>query len=137
MAAAAEREASVKVSLDSAEFLGELRKMASELKDKSEKGKKDFKALAAGIDAAKGSMSGLASTAKQGLSYALTFGGAFSTGAAVKQVVALDERFRALAFRATTASGALVTVDDVSQMVNRSAAAASRDLDEMTRAFEE
>lgn len=134
---AGEREASVKVSLNSAEFLGELRKMAQELKEKSEEGRRKFQHLGKGIDAAKSAMSGLAATAKQGLGMALTFGGAFSTQAAIRNTVALDERLRALAFRATTATGKLVTAADVNLIVDRSAAKASRTTDEMAGAFEE
>ena len=58
--------------------------MAEELKRKSEEGKRQFKGIAAGVDAAKSAMSRMAETAKRGLTFAAGLGGTFSAGAAIK-----------------------------------------------------
>jgi Phage-related minor tail protein len=134
--AAGEREAAIKVNLDSAEFLGELRRMAVDLKKTSEEGKRQFKGIAAGVNAAKSAMSRMADTAKRGLSTVLTLGGAFSFGAAVKGAVELDTRMRALSFRVATATGQMRDSREIQNLLERSATMTGRSTEEMAGAFD-
>lgn len=111
--------------------------MAVDLKKTSEDGKREFKGIAAGIDAAKSSMSRMADTAKRGLTTAITLGGTFSLAAAVKSTLELDTKFRSLAFRAQTAGNRMATAADIQLTVDRSAAKASRTTEEMAEAFDQ
>lgn len=136
MAEGAERAASVKLSLDSGEYLVELRKVGDENKRVATEGKKRFDAMGKGIDAAKGSLRGMLSTAKDGLTTLASLGGAFTAANAMKQAVELNARFRHLAETASDASGRMVSYRDIQTEVERATALTSRTSDEMTASFE-
>ncbi len=133
--AGAERAASVKLSLDSGEYLVQLRKVGDENARVADAGKRKFDAMGKGIDGAKGAMRSLWSTAKDGIRTLTTLGGAFTAASAAKQAVDLQAKFRMIANQASNASGAMVTASQVQMDVARSAAIASRTSGEMVTVF--
>lgn len=133
---AGEGESAVKVTLDSAEFLGELRKMATELKKTSDDGKKNFKGIGAGIDAAKGKMREMAGTAKTALKAVVSLGGTFSFAQGIRGAAALDARMRALAFRIEVATKKGIDHRDLQVELDRAGAKTSRTTEEMATAFD-
>lgn len=133
---AGEGESAVKVTLDSAEFLGELRKMAQGLKQAGDDGKRKFQGLSKGIDAAKGKMREMAGTAKTALKAVATLGGAVSFGAGIKGAVALDAKMRALAFRVEVATQKGTDHMAMQRDLERVAAKTSRTTEEMATAFD-
>jgi len=134
---AGEGEAAVKVSLDSAEFLGELRRMATELKKAGDEGKKNFKGIGAGVDAAKGKMREMAGTAKTALKAVISLGGAFSFAQGIRGATDLDARMRALAFRIEVATKKGQDHRELQTELERAAASTSRTTEEMAGAFDE
>lgn len=137
MAEGAERAASVKLTLDSGEYLVELKRVGNENKRVGDEGKKKFDAMGKGIDAAKGSLKGMLNTAKDGITTLATLGGAFTVANAVKGAVELQARFRHLADSASDVSGVLVTARDIQTDVSRATALTSRTSDELTGSFEQ
>lgn len=136
MAEGAERAASVKLSLDSGEYLVELRKVGEENSRVATDSKKRFDAMGKGIDAAKGSLRGMLDAAKNGLTTLGTLGGAFTAANSVKQAVELNARFRHLAETASDASGRMLSYRDIQTEVERASALTSRTSDELTSSFE-
>jgi hypothetical protein len=137
MAEGAERAASVKLTLDSGEYLVELKRVGNENKKTADESKKRFDAMGKGIDGAKGALKGMLQTAKDGITTLGTLGGAFSAANALKNAVQLDARFRHLADAASDASGSMVTARDIQTDVARTAALTSRTSDELTGSFEQ
>lgn len=137
MAEGAERAASVKLTLDSGEYLVELKRVGNENKKTSDEGKKQFDAMGKGIDGAKGALKGMLQTAKDGISTLGTLGGAFTVANSLKSAVELQARFRHLADSASDVSGSLVSVSDIQRDVARAGALTSRTSDEMTGSFEQ
>jgi hypothetical protein len=137
VAESGERPASIKLTLDAGEYLVELKKVGEQNKKTSDDGQRKFKAMGAGIDAAKRSLGGMLDTAKQGIRTLATLGGAFTVGQSVKGAVELQAQYRQLAFNASEATGSLITAKDVQLTVDRVAAKTTRTNEELTKSYVE
>ena len=129
------REAAVKLTLDGAQFSVSIKKVGDAVEKTAERGKRSMSVFGAGIGAARKSMNDLGGAVKRTLGMALTFGGAFSVGTAIKGAVELQSTYTRLAFRIQTATGAMTRGVDVQQIIERSAARTSRTNEEMAATF--
>jgi minor tail protein len=130
-----EREASVKLTLDGAQFMIAIKKVGDDVDKTSARGKKSITALGAGINSAKKSMQELGGVAKRTLGMVATFGGAFSVGTAIKGAVQLQATYSDLAYGIERGTGQLMRAADVQKIVERSAAKTSRTNEEMAQTF--
>jgi hypothetical protein len=131
----AEREAAVKLTLDNAQFVVSIKRAGDEVDKVGARGKKSLGLWSVGADAAKKSVMDLGGAVKRTLGLAVTLGGAFSMGAALKTTIALQSQYARLAFRIQQSNGQMLRTADVQQIVERASAATGRTNAEMVDTF--
>lgn len=117
----AEREASVKLTLDDAEYLVTMRKAGDEADKAGRKGQKAMGLFGAGIEGAKESMKGMGDMAKKAVGLVTGLAAGFSVGSALKTQVELQAHFKQLAFRVSRANGELVRHEELQHEVEAAA----------------
>lgn len=133
----ADREASVRVTLDNSQFIVSIKRTGDETDKLGQKGKKTGTLLSDAFKGAKGAISDLGRSIGGAVKLAATFGGAFTLGGALKDALALQASYRTLAFRVQTATGQMVKAADVQGITERAASKTTRTTEEMTKAFDD
>lgn len=132
----AEREASVKLTLDDAEYIVSMRKAGDEAEKTGRKGQKAMGLFGTGIDGAKKSLQSLGDMAKKATGLVTGLAAGFSVGAALKGAIELDARFKTLAFRVQTATGEMTRAVDIQTIAEQAASRTGRTTAEMADAFD-
>lgn len=127
----------LRLTLDSGDFIGNLRKVSQATDAAGKKGQKSFKAMSKGLDAAKRSAAGLGSKLKSGVALVGSLGAAMVGVGTVKAAVSLDAQYRKLAFSIRVATKEAHTTAQVQGQVNQAAADSARTSEEMAGAFAE
>lgn len=133
----AEREASVKLTLDDAQYIVELRKAGDEADKTGKKGAKAMGLFSKGIAGAKSSLKELSGGIGKVTGLVTGLMGGFSVGSAVQGAVRLDSTFKRLAFRMSQATGEQVRSVDVQREAEQAAAKTGRRTVEMADAYEQ
>ena len=132
----AQREASVRLTLDDGDYLVQLRKAGDEGEKAGRRGQKGMDLFGAGIKGVKSQLSGLRDTAGKALGLVTGLAAGFSVGSAIKGAVALDSKFKTLAFRVQVATGELTKSTTIQAMAEQAAIRTGRTTGEMADAFD-
>jgi hypothetical protein len=132
-----QREAAVKLTLDSGQFAVAIKKTGDEVDKLGTKGKKSMDLFGTGMNAAKRSLGEIGGAIKNTLKMALTLGGAFSVGTAVREAVKLRSSYARLSFSIRTATGGMTSANDVQQIVEHSAAKSAQTNSDMAATFDQ
>lgn len=133
----AEREASVKLTLDDAEYVVTMRKAGDEAEKAGRKGQKAMGLFGAGIEGAKEGLKGLSGMAAKATGLVTGLAAGFSVGNAVKGAVELDAKFKQLAFTLSIANQQQINAAEIQHDVETAAARSGRRTAELADAFEE
>jgi hypothetical protein len=132
------RQAGVKLTLENAQFLTSIKRSGEAVRKMStDSGKTLRDQFGAGADAAKRSIMGLSGELRSASRWALTLGGAFTLGNAIKDAVHLQRSYRQIAFGVRDASGAMLKAVDVQRITERAAAATGQSNEDMAQSFRE
>lgn len=132
-----QREASVKLTLDDGEYVVSMRKAGDEAEKAGKKGEKGMKLFAAATKGAKDGVSSFAGTVQKATGLVTGLAAGFSVGSAIKGVVELDSKYKALAFRLSVANKEQVRAIDIQNMAERAAAKTGRRTAEIVDIFDE
>lgn len=112
--AGSEREASVKLTLKSGSFLVSLKELAGENEKAAKRTENAWKkAGVAGLKALKAEIGDTFSSLKTAVKTAVTLGGAFSFGSAIRGAIESQSQFRNLAFAVKAGTGEIVKWNDL------------------------
>lgn len=132
-----EREASVKLTLDSGQYLVELRKLGDASEQVGKRAAKGTTAWNSALTGVKSQFGALGSQVKSLISTAATLGGAFTLGSAIKGAVDLQSRLSDLAFRVQIATKRTTDWRDLQRQLEPVAMRTSRSTTELAEAFDQ
>lgn len=135
MADGVNKEAQVRLRLDSSEYIVELKRVGDENEKVAKKGKKGFLDMGKGIDAVKNELKGVGGKLREVTTMALTMGGAFSMGMAIKNTMALQTQLVGLQNEMERATGRTVDLRDIQEDLERAGAKTGRTTVEMVGAM--
>jgi hypothetical protein len=133
----AQREASVKLTLDDGEYIVAMRKAGDEGENAGKKGAKGMSLFTAGIKGAKEGLSTFGGTVQKVTGLVTGLAAGFSVGSALKGATELDAKFKQLAFRMSVANQQQIKAGEIQQFVERAAAKTGRRTAELADAFDE
>jgi len=133
----AEREASVKLTLDDSQYIVELRKAGDAAESSGKKGAKAMGLFGHGIKGATSELKSLAGTASKAMGLVTGLAGGFTVAGALKGAVELDSAFKRLAFRVSQATGEQVKATEIQRVAEQAAAKTGRRTAEMAEAYEQ
>jgi hypothetical protein len=132
------RPASVRLTLENSQFIAQLKRANEGVTRMAQEANKALRdQFGAGADAAKRSISGLAGSLKTAATMAITFGGAFSVGNALRDTAKLQGQYRQVAFGIRDANGQLMKSADVQRLVERAAAKTGQTNGDMLKSFKD
>lgn len=129
--------ANLRLNLDSSEFLASLRKVGETTDKVTNKGKRQFKHMGAGMASAKKSAMSLNNSIKSGVALVGSMAAAYVGLHSVKAAVDLDKQHRKLAFNIRFGNDQLMESADILKIVQDAADETGRTSEEMTAAFAE
>lgn len=133
----AEREASVKLTLDDGQYIVQLKKAGDAAADAGKKGQKGMDLFGHGIKGAKEQLKGLNDVAGKAIGLVTGLAAGFSVGSALKNTVALNSQFKQLAFRVSRARDEQVRAIDIQRLAEQAAARTGTRTAEMAQAYDE
>lgn len=131
------REAAVRLTLSNAQFVTSMKQAGDTVQSTAMRGKRSMDAFGASADKVKGRIDAIGGAARTAARFALTLGGAFTVGNAIKNALTLQQTYRHIAFGVRRANGEMLRAADVQRIVERSAAAAGQKNAEMAGTFRE
>lgn len=129
------REAAVRLTLSNAQFVTSIKRAGDVVQDVTHKGKRGMDAFGASADRVKGKIVAMGGAARTAMRYAVSLGGAFTVGNAIKGAVQLQRSYRQIAFGVREANGAMLKAVDVQKLVERTAAATGNKNEDMAQSF--
>lgn len=129
------REAAVRLTLSNAQFVTSMKQAGDVVQGTALRGKKSMDAFGASADKVKGKIDAIGGAARTATRFALSLGGAFTVGSAMKDAVVLQRTYRQIAFGVRDANGQMLRAADVQRIAERSAAAAGKKNAEMASTF--
>jgi len=131
----AEREASVKLTLDNGQFIVSLRRAGDAVEDVQKKAAKSASAWTAGLNGAKSAIGSLSGMVKQVVGAAAGLGGAFALGSGIHQAISLREQFRTIEFQIRKTGNATANWEDLLNKARTAAIATGHSTGEMGEAM--
>lgn len=130
-----ERQAAVKLTLDSGQFVVSLKQVGSKTEQLAREGKKVGDTFGGALKSADRAATNFAHRLGGLARDALTLGGAFTLGKGIKDTIEMQGRIRALAFSISNATGEQVKAVDVQRDLEHAAGKTSRTTAEMLDVF--
>jgi minor tail protein len=133
----AEREASIKLTLDDGQFVASMGKSGDAAVKAAQRSERAMQVLGAGVQKATANVKQLGSTARSSLGMVSGLLGGLTFGSALKGAVELDSKFKQLAFRVSTATREQVKHTDLLRLAEQAAVKTGRRTAEMADAYDQ
>jgi hypothetical protein len=133
----AEREASIKLTLDDGQFVAGMGKAGDAAVKSAQRSERAMQVFGAGVQKATGSVRQLGATARSSLGMVSGLLGGLTFGSALKGAVELDSKFKQLAFNVSRVSKEQVRAAAIQQTVEQAAIKTGRRTAEMADVFGE
>ncbi len=133
----ATEEATVKLTLDSGNYVTAMKKVGDASKRSADKSTQAFKTVGVGVDKVKKGMTALGGKMKTVIGLAATFGGAFLLGTAIKGVISLKTEMISLQNELERATGSQIDINKLQGEFEAVALRNARSTKEVAAAFRE
>lgn len=133
----AEREASIKLTLDDGQFVAGMGKAGDAAVKSAQRSERAMQVFGAGVQKATANVRTLGSTARSSLGLVSGLLGGLTFGSALKGAVELDSKFKQLAFRVSIANKEQVKASAIQKIVEQAAIKTGRRTAEMADVFGE